>query len=97
MLSLPVSASSFVWFTHTHIHSRMAPPPTMRKSLLKLCLILSIPVIYLLHLNEELQFPILYSANGGREKNGPGLFLEDVRTAPIANNLLAQNEGISRG
>ena len=93
--------------THSHLHSHslthsvtinyMAPPSTMRKRLLKLCLALSIPVIYLLHRNEELHFPILNSANGGRGKHGPGLFLEDVRTTPIANNLLAQNEGISRG
>ncbi|KAF8250636.1 hypothetical protein K440DRAFT_127225 [Wilcoxina mikolae CBS 423.85] len=65
----------------------------MRRGPIKLALLLICPIIYLLHRHQELRFPAFRKINIAI---GDGLF-SNVQQIPMENNLVAQNEGISRG
>ncbi|CCX32677.1 Protein of unknown function [Pyronema omphalodes CBS 100304] len=70
------------------------PAIMIRRSPVRFLLLLLIPVIYLLHSHEQLQLPSLKRVKFVGES---GLFRKDIQQAPLTNNLVAQNEGISRG
>ena len=65
-----------------------------RRTLFRFCVILLIPIIYLFQKNNQLRIPEFPSLSLG---GSHGLFRADFRVQPLRNNLVAQNEGVSRG